>query len=146
MATVKMFSQAEPKPNSSFPDSKIQLSASKDTEQVSLTPSQEEALLRRLDWRILPVITLLWLLAFLDRSNIGMKPICYVHGYISNAVFLIGNARVAGIVTDLKLVGLQYNTAAAIFFIPYILFEIPCNLLMKRFFKPAAWRAYLLLL
>jgi hypothetical protein len=58
----------------------------------------------------------------------------------------IGNAKVAGIVTDLKLVGLQYNTAASMFFISYILFQIPCNLLMKQVFKPASWRAYILLL
>ena len=58
-------------------------------------------------------------------------------------IFFTGNAKVAGIATDLKLVGLEYNTAAAIFFVSYIVFQIPCNLLLKRFFKPATWRAYL---
>jgi hypothetical protein len=81
MTTLNMFSQAEPKPNSSFPNPKMKLSSStEDAERVSLTFSQEEDLLRRLDWRILPIVTLLWLLAFLDRSNIGMKIARHVYG------------------------------------------------------------------
>lgn len=40
---------------------------------------------------------------------------------------------------DLGLVGVQGNVALTIFFIPYIIFEIPSNILMKRF-KPHIWR------
>lgn len=39
---------------------------------------------------------------------------------------------------DLGLTGQQPNTALAVFFVPYILFEIPSNFLMKRF-KPHVW-------
>lgn len=41
---------------------------------------------------------------------------------------------------DLHLVGNQPNVALTIFFVPYILFEIPSNLIMKRL-KPHVWRA-----
>ena len=40
---------------------------------------------------------------------------------------------------DLGLVGVQENIALTIFFVPYILFEIPSNILMKRF-RPHIWR------
>lgn len=75
--------------------------------------------LRKLDWHLLPFVSLLYLLSFLDRTNIG-------------------NAKVAGLTTDLKLTGLQYNLCSAIFFIPYCFFEIPSNMAMK-FLKPSRW-------
>ena len=41
--------------------------------------------------------------------------------------------------TDVATVlGDQYNTALTIFFVPYIVFEIPSNILLKRF-KPHVW-------
>jgi hypothetical protein len=33
----------------------------------------EDRLLLKLDWRILPIVTLLYLLSFIDRSNIGLN-------------------------------------------------------------------------
>lgn len=59
------------------------------------------------------------MLAFLDRINIG-------------------NASIFGLPEDLELTGHQYNVALAIFFVPYCLFEIPSNILLKKF-KPHVW-------
>ncbi|PIL24584.1 MFS general substrate transporter [Ganoderma sinense ZZ0214-1] len=67
---------------------------------------------RKLDIRLLPLVTLLFLFSFLDRTNIG-------------------NAKIAGLVSDLHLTGLQYNLCAAMFFITYCLFEVPSNLALK---------------
>jgi MFS family permease len=39
---------------------------------------------------------------------------------------------------DLKLTGQQPNIALTIFFVPYVLFEIPSNILMKKF-NPHNW-------
>lgn len=39
------------------------------------TGINEKALIRRLDWRLLPPLTLLYLLSFLDRSNSMLPPI-----------------------------------------------------------------------
>jgi MFS family permease len=50
----------------------------------------------------------------------------------------IGNASVYGLVDELGLVGNQYNVALTIFFVPYCLFEIPSNILLKKF-KPHVW-------
>ncbi|KAL0956746.1 hypothetical protein HGRIS_002865 [Hohenbuehelia grisea] len=72
-----------------------------------------------MDFRLLPFVSLLYLLSFLDRSNIG-------------------NARVAGMARDLNLVGLKYNVAAAVFSIPYALAEVPSNIALKLF-RPSRW-------
>ena len=64
-------------------------------------------------------MSILYLLAFLDRTNIA-------------------NASVFGLVADLKLGGNEYNTALTIFFVPYILFEIPSNIILKKL-KPSVW-------
>nr|UJH94448.1 ST.6 [Starmerella bombicola] len=64
-------------------------------------------------WIVLP-ICLLYLLAFLDRVNIS-------------------NANAYGMGKDIHLVGNQYNVALAVFFVPYIVFEVPANWLLKKF-------------
>lgn len=50
----------------------------------------------------------------------------------------IGNALTLGLPADLELVGNQANIALTIFYVPYIIFEIPSNLVLKRF-KPHRW-------
>lgn len=79
----------------------------------------EAALVRKIDFRVIPILCILYLLAFLDRVNIA-------------------NARSFGLVEELKLGGVEFNTCLTIFFVPYILFEIPANILLKRL-KPHVW-------
>ncbi|KAI5818258.1 major facilitator superfamily domain-containing protein [Pyronema omphalodes] len=76
-------------------------------------PLDTRKLLMKLDLRILPVLSLAYLFAFLDRVNVG-------------------NAAVFGLSKELNLKGTQYNFALCIFFIPYILLEIPSNALLKK--------------
>lgn len=45
----------------------------------------------------------------------------------------IGNARIQGLADDLHLHDLRFNWALTIFFLPYMLVEIPSNLLLKYF-------------
>ena len=59
---------------------------------VELSPEEGKRALRKVDWRLVPLLAFLYLVAFVDRSNIG-------------------NAKIAGMEEDLKLVGLQYNIA-----------------------------------
>ena len=79
----------------------------------------EPALLRKLDLTLLPTLTLLYLLSFLDRSNVG-------------------NARIEGLATDLHMTGDQYLTGLTLYFIGYVLFEVPCNLVLKVW-SPRLW-------
>lgn len=50
----------------------------------------------------------------------------------------IANANVFHLSEELGLEDHQYNTALVIFFVPYCLFEIPSNILLKKF-KPSVW-------
>ncbi|EME83908.1 uncharacterized protein MYCFIDRAFT_133760 [Pseudocercospora fijiensis CIRAD86] len=79
----------------------------------------ERKLVTRIDFHVVPFLCILYLLAFLDRVNIA-------------------NANVFGLSKELGLQGDEYNTALVIFFVPYVLFEIPSNILLKKF-KPHVW-------
>ena len=83
------------------------------------THINERALVRRLDRTLLPALTFLYLLSFLDRSNVG-------------------NARVEGLATDLHMTGDQYLTGLTLYFIGYVLFEVPANMVLK-IWTPRAW-------
>ncbi|KAL2111023.1 hypothetical protein VUR80DRAFT_380 [Thermomyces stellatus] len=76
-------------------------------------------LMRKLDMRLIPIIAVLYLLAYLDRGNIG-------------------NARLAGLEDDLDMAGEQYNVALTIFFVSYIVFEVPSNMALK-YLSPRVW-------
>lgn len=87
----------------------------------SLVASEEDykKIIRKIDIHLLPFLSLLYLLSFLDRSNIG-------------------NARIAGMAADAHLEGLRYNVVAAVFFIPYAFAEVPSNICLKLF-RPSIW-------
>ncbi|KAL8287660.1 hypothetical protein RQP46_003518 [Phenoliferia psychrophenolica] len=79
---------------------------------ADLRKAEEKALLRKLDMRLIPWLSLLYLLAFLDRSAIG-------------------NAKLYGLEQDLRLTDQQYLITLAVFFISYAVFEVPSNVLLK---------------
>lgn len=66
-----------------------------------------------------------------------------VHGYLTSSSTCrvnISNAAILGLKEDLNITdGTKYNTALTIFFVPYIIFEIPSNILLKKL-KPHVWR------
>jgi len=77
-------------------------------------PKEIKRILRKCDMRILPVMSILYLLSFLDRTAIG-------------------NARIAGLARDLSLTNRQYANCVTVFFILYGLLEVPSNLCLKKF-------------
>ncbi|KIX08038.1 uncharacterized protein Z518_02693 [Rhinocladiella mackenziei CBS 650.93] len=91
-------------------------------DEITWTEREETTIRRKIDWRIVPLVTLLYLLCFLDRANIG-------------------NARIQGMAKDLELVGYRFNWALSVFYIIYLLVEVPSNILLKhigpRFYIPA---------
>lgn len=44
----------------------------------------------------------------------------------------IGNARIQGMAEDLELVGYRFNWALSIFYIVYLLVEVPSNIILKK--------------
>ncbi|BCS26084.1 allantoate permease family MFS transporter [Aspergillus puulaauensis] len=79
----------------------------------------EKSLLRKLDYKLLPPLTILYLLSFLDRSNVG-------------------NARLEGLTDDVGMTGNQYLTGLTLYFVGYVVFEVPCNIILKRT-TPRIW-------
>lgn len=73
----------------------------------------ERKLVRKLDMKLIPWLSILYLLAFLDRANIG-------------------NAKIAGLKDDLGLTTTQFNATLTIFFVSYSVFEPLTNILLKR--------------
>ncbi|KMP09867.1 inner membrane transport protein yfaV [Coccidioides immitis H538.4] len=79
---------------------------------VELDRAAERRLRTKIDFYIVPTVALLYLFCFIDRANIG-------------------NARLAGLESDLQLKGYDYNAVLSIFYVSYIIFEIPSNMLCK---------------
>ncbi|RPA93738.1 MFS general substrate transporter [Choiromyces venosus 120613-1] len=88
-------------------------------DDFEIDPKEQARILRKVDLHLLPIITLLYLMSFLDRSSIG-------------------NAKIAGLAVSLDLLPVQYNIALSIFFISYVSFEIPSNILLKKL-SPSLW-------
>ncbi|KAF8895519.1 major facilitator superfamily domain-containing protein [Infundibulicybe gibba] len=57
----------------------------------------------------------------------------------------IGNARIVGLASDLNVSPPEYNTALALYFVAYVIFEVPSNIILKRF-DPQIWLPTLTLL
>ena len=56
--------------------------------------ADEQALMRRLGWRLMPVLVLMFLVAFIDRQNIGFAKLQMVSDlHISEAAFAIRRHR-----------------------------------------------------
>ncbi|HKU13063.1 MAG TPA: MFS transporter [Steroidobacteraceae bacterium] len=68
--------------------------------------------MRKIAWRLIPFMGLLYFVAFLDRVNIGFAA-------------LTMNA-------DLGLTPRMFGLASGIFFLGYVLFEVPSNIIMER--------------
>ena len=52
----------------------------------------------------------------------------------------IGQAKVAGLTTDLHLTNQEYQIALTVFFVSYVAVEVPSNLALK-IFRPNRWIA-----
>ncbi|OAT11636.1 retrograde regulation protein 2 [Blastomyces gilchristii SLH14081] len=86
-----------------------------------IDPVIERRVVRKLDLRIPTLLGFLYLLSFLDRSNIG-------------------NARIAGMEEDLQLDGSRYEWLLTIFYISYLAFQFQG--LMWKIVPPHKWAAF----
>ncbi|KAK7036420.1 hypothetical protein VNI00_011617 [Paramarasmius palmivorus] len=90
-------------------DSHVQCESGGISEEIN-----EKRILRRIDLRMLPLLGLLYSLALIDRTNLGV-------------------ARVAGMGKDLGFnVGDRYSIVSCVYFIPATLLELPSNILLRR--------------
>ena len=75
-------------------------------------PTSEDAVFARIAWRVLPLLMLAWLFAYIDRVNIGFAKL--------------------QMASDLQFSDAVYGFGAGIFFLGYFLFEVPSNLILHR--------------
>ncbi|KAI8192188.1 putative transporter [Colletotrichum sp. SAR 10_75] len=77
------------------------------------TDPREIALVKKIDWYILPILWVMYFLNFLDR----------------NAMI---NGKLNGLDKDLGLKGQQYNTCVSILFVGYLCGQVPSNMILNR--------------
>ncbi|CAK1361079.1 putative transporter [Cercospora beticola] len=91
----------------------------------------EKSLVRKIDIRFIPVTILIYLLCYLDRSNIG------------NAKILNSDSG-DDILQTLSLSNHAYVVALMVFLVAYSVFEVPSNLALK-IISPAKWISFLVI-
>ncbi|KAI0816935.1 MFS general substrate transporter [Trametes gibbosa] len=104
----------------------------------NLTEEEERRLWRKVDLRLLPILTIMYLVASIDRSNIGMHPLSHPQLRASHWHPAQGNAKLQGLLTQLNLDGNKYNIALTMYFVSYTLGTVPSNLLLKKL-RPSRW-------
>lgn len=81
--------------------------------QIKLPPDQERRIVRKITWRIIPFVFLLYIISYLDRANIGYAA-------------LQMNA-------ELALTSEAFGFMSGIFFLGYFLFEVPSNVMLNKY-------------
>jgi len=79
---------------------------------VGEEPSLEQTVIRKAAWRLVPFMGLLYLASFLDRVNIGVAALTMN--------------------SDLAFSATVFGNGAGIFFLGYVLFEVPSNLVLYK--------------
>lgn len=82
-------------------------------QDASWRQQADTRLVRKIDARMLPCLIIMYLLNFLDRSNLAQ-------------------ARQGTLEKDLGMGGTDFNLATSIFFVGYLLMQLPSNLLITR--------------
>ncbi|KIY63727.1 MFS general substrate transporter [Cylindrobasidium torrendii FP15055 ss-10] len=87
--------------------------------EVDTSGIDERKLLRKVDLWVVPWLSLLYLLNFLDRGTVG-------------------NAKLYGLEDNIGITDNQYLIALTVFFFPYALFEPASNVLLRKL-RPSIW-------
>ncbi|KAL2210608.1 MFS general substrate transporter [Sarocladium strictum] len=89
----------------------------------------EKSLVRKLDFRFLPMVTIMLIMNYLDRINVS-------------------NARLAGMQEDMHMTDTMWSAGISMFYVGYIITQIPANVILAkgkpRYLLPAcmlAWSA-----
>jgi ACS family tartrate transporter-like MFS transporter len=80
------------------------------------TPAEESRVVRRVSYRLIPLLFLCYVIAYVDRINVGFAKLQF--------------QEVLGV--DARVFSTIYGLGAGMFFIGYFLFEVPSNLILQR--------------
>ncbi|KAF7314783.1 Membrane transporter [Mycena kentingensis (nom. inval.)] len=87
-----------------------------------LEPDEAERLRKKIDRHILPLMCILYWVQFMDKTTLGSSAI-------------LGIKEAARLTTD------QYNWLGTVFYLSYLIFEVPQNLALQRF-PVAKWLSF----
>ncbi|KAK8052277.1 transporter [Apiospora rasikravindrae] len=134
----------------------MEVSASEDKRSRArqlLTPEEEKKLLRRIDWHLMPLCSIIFMFKNLDSDNVSitndMGPLELFTVYLLTWTLKVSNARIMNrgtdrnIMTELGMSSNAYALVTVFYYIPYIIGEAPSNLLIKRF-SPSKWQSRIL--
>ncbi|KAJ9145114.1 MFS general substrate transporter [Pleurostoma richardsiae] len=82
-------------------------------EEICIDPEEERRLVRKIDFRVMPLLFLMYFFNSLDRNNLGA-------------------AKTDGIDKDLNFTKYQYNILVSVFYIPYCALTVPANMLTRK--------------
>ena len=82
--------------------------------------SLNRKLVRKIDFIVLPIIGILYILNYVDRQNLAA-------------------AKLQGIMEDLNMTTQQFATAISILFVGYLPFQIPSNLIISKISRPGMY-------
>lgn len=95
---------------------------------------EEAKVVKKIDLAITPILFVVYLSCFIDRSNIGTYRHASVSFIVCNLTYLLaGNVKVAGLLDDIGATEQQFSTAVSLFFVTYVPVEVPAVILVKRF-------------
>ncbi|CAH2800311.1 MAG: Uncharacterized MFS-type transporter [uncultured Paraburkholderia sp.] len=84
----------------------------------------EQQVMKKMAWRLMPLLIVMFLISFIDRQNVGSAKLEMVHA--------------------LGMTEASYGLGASLFFIGYLLFEVPSTLALHRF-GARAWLARIMM-
>jgi MFS transporter, ACS family, tartrate transporter len=77
-----------------------------------MAPTLEQRTIRKVSWRLLPLIVVIYFVAYVDRTNVGFAALTMNK--------------------DLGLSAYVFGWGAGIFFLGYFLFEVPSNVVLEK--------------
>src|SRR6266480_2474020 len=83
---------------------------------VSPSTIEQRALLSKITWRLLPLLFFCYVIAYVDRINVGFAKL-----HLREALRI-----------DAAVFDSVYGLGAGLFFIGYFIFELPSNLILQR--------------
>lgn len=94
--------------------------------EIDTSAVVERRLMRRIDLHVIPWLSVLYILSFMDRGSVG-------------------NAKLFHLEEDININDGKYLIALSVFFLPYAVFEPASNVILRKF-KPSLWLSTMVLL
>jgi MFS transporter, ACS family, tartrate transporter len=94
----------------------MQVSGRSESQIITLSQDEARKLYSRITWRLIPILFICYIVAYVDRINVGFAKLQL--------------QEVLGV--DANVFSSIYGLGAGLFFIGYFLFEVPSNLILQK--------------